>query len=129
VIINNHIADRWHFYSNKVPFPYVRQVGVKGETVTYEVGEEELFLDFLRTKKATLLWADSEELQAISNLNQMMIKVITTKGKMDKNPTVKWVGTDPDLSEYKILPEGKVSEMVLIHYEDKHNNLVVDWGQ
>ena len=82
------MADRWiDLYVNKVSFPYVRQVGVKGDTVTFEVGEENEFLGFLRTKKAALLWTDSEDLQLLANLYQMSIKIITTKGDQDQNPT------------------------------------------
>ena len=111
--------------SSQVSFPYVRQVGVKGETVTFEVGEENEFLGFLRTKKAALLWTDSEDLQLLANLYQMSIKIITTKGDQDQNPTVNWVGPDPDMKAYKMLPEGAVPDMTLMHYENQHYNLVI----
>ena len=28
-VVNTHIVDRWSYYSNKIPFPYERQVGSK----------------------------------------------------------------------------------------------------
>ena len=125
-LINNHMADRWDYYKNKVEFPYIRKVGVSGETVEFKVGEEQMFRDFLRSEKSTYLWTDSEDLQAMSNLYQMMIKIITTKGDNDTNSRVNWIGPDPELSAFKMLPEGIVPEMVLIHYEDVHYNLVID---
>ena len=50
MVMNNHMADRWHFYKNKVNFPYERQVGVSGKFVRFEVSEEENFANFLKQK-------------------------------------------------------------------------------
>ena len=55
----------------------------------------------------------------------MNIKVITTKGEIDHNPSVNWIGPDQELSDYKIIPGGIVPEMVLIHYNEIHYNLVI----
>ena len=61
----------------------------------------------------------------MSNLYQMNIKVITTKGPHDENPYVTWITPDPDLNDYKFLPKGTVPDMVLVNYEDKHFNLII----
>ena len=82
-LMNNHMADRFDFYGNKVSFPYVRQVGVKGKVETFEEGEEDRFLQFLRSNEACYLWSDSEDLQIMSNLYQMRIKVISIKSDND----------------------------------------------
>ena len=58
-----------------------------------------MFLEFLRSKRSELLWTDSEDSKAKANLYQMMIKVIT---------------------------EGKVPEMVLLHYKDLYYNLIIE---
>ena len=46
------MADRWEYYRKKVFFPYVRQVGVKGNSVRFEMGEEIKFLEFLRSEES-----------------------------------------------------------------------------
>ena len=51
-VMNNHMADRWEYYRKKVFFPYVRQVGVKGNSVRFEMGEEIKFLEFLRSEES-----------------------------------------------------------------------------
>ena len=75
--------------------------------------------------KATHLWADFEELLAVANLYQIDIKVITTKGPEDINPTVKTIKPAPELQEFAILPKGKVPNMILIHTKDSHFDLVI----
>ena len=41
MMVNNHMVDRWHyFYHKKVSFPYVRKVGVKGDSVKFKEGEK-----------------------------------------------------------------------------------------
>ena len=123
--MNNHLADRWSFYSKKISFPYHRQVGVNGEFVRFESGEEEQFCQFLRTPEAAYLWSDSEDLQLMANLYQMTIKIITIKDDGIEIPVVNFVGPDIDLRAFRMLPDGKVPEMVLLHYDEQHYNLVI----
>ena len=123
--MNNFLADRWHFYKNKIVFPYVRKIGVNGDYVRFEIGEEEKFRQFLRTKRAAFLWTDSEDLHVMANMYQMQIRVITTKGPQDSHPTVNMVGPDSELNNFKLLPEGAVSDMTLLHYDELHYNLVI----
>ena len=94
--MNNFIADRWHYYQDKISFPYIRKIGVTGDFIRFDIGEEEKFCQFLRTKRAAFLWTDSEDLQVMANMYQMQIKVITTKGPEDSQPTVNMIGPDPD---------------------------------
>ena len=127
MLMNNHMVSLWkQFYSKKISFPYLRQVGVSGKKVRFEEGEEEKFLLFLKTEEAAFLWSDSEDLQIMSNLYQMTIKTITTKGDNDDYPTVNYIGPDEQLNDYKMLRAGIVPEMTLIHYENLHYNLVID---
>ena len=107
--MNNHMVSLWkQFYSKKISFPYLRQVGVSGKKVRFEEGEEEKFLLFLKTEEAAFLWSDSEDLQIMSNLYQMTIKTITTKGDNDDYPTVNYIGPDEHLNDYKMLRAGIV---------------------
>ena len=81
-MINSYITDRWLYYTNKVEFPYKRQVGVNGEWVFFEKSEQYLY--FLRNSaQADFLWTDFEELHVISNLYLIHIKVITKNGPED----------------------------------------------
>ena len=61
----------------------------------------------------------------MANMYQMQIKVITTKGPEDSHPTVTMIGPDTELGNLKLLPEGTVADMTLLHYDDRHFNLVI----
>ena len=123
--MNKHIVEHWAFYKDKVPFPYVRPVGVRGEKVSFKEGEEEKFIQFLKTDKARFLWSDTEELQVIANLYQVKIKVIKTEGDDYLNPVVLWIYPAEEMKTSRLIPEGCVSDMVLINYSDRHYNLVI----
>lgn len=71
------------------------------------------------------MWSDSQDLHIMSNLYQMRIKVITSKGPQDSHPTVNWIGPAPELSAYKLLREGAVPDMKLLHYDELHYNLII----
>ena len=43
-VINAHIINNWQFYQNKIDFPYKRQIGVSGETICFNTGQEKQFL-------------------------------------------------------------------------------------
>ena len=88
------MADRWEYYRKKVFFPYVRQVGVKGNSVRFEMGEEIKFLEFLRSEESAYLWSDSEDLHVMSNLYQMNIKIIRIPSETNESPSVNWIGPD-----------------------------------
>ena len=110
--------------SSKVGFPYRRQVGVKGEWANCENADEYLY--FLRNNpKAVYLWADSEELLAMANLYQIDLKIITSRGPDDANPTMNIISPAKELQEFSILPPGKVPDMTLIHTNDSHYDLLV----
>ena len=125
MIMNNFIADKWFYYQQKISFPYTRKIGVKGDFVRFEIGEEQKFRQFLRTKRAAYLWSDNEDLHVMSNLYQIQIMVITTKGEQDSHPTVTWIGPDPELDDHKLLPAGVVPDMKLLHYDELHFNLII----
>ena len=55
----------------------------------------------------------------------MNIKVITTKDQDDPNPRVNMIGPDPVLQQFALLPSGTVPEMILIHNDDSHFDLLV----
>ena len=123
-VINTHIMDRWPFYSNKIGFPYERQVGVAGKVEKFKEPDE--YFKFLKNDPdAALLWSDTEELLAIANLYQIEIRTISTKGPDDKNPTLNILTPHPELQEFCILPAGKVPNMTLLHSNNSHFDLVI----
>ena len=84
-------------------------------------------LQYLRSNEAQLLWSDAEELIAIANLYQMDIRVITTKGPEDPEPTMATIGPDEDveIKEFAMLKPGVVPTMTLLHTIDSHFDLVI----
>ena len=123
-VINTHIIDRFSVYSKKIAFPYRRQVGGEGKYVVFEQPQQ--YMEFLLTDpNAVYLWSDSEEFIAISNLYQMEIRIITTKGPDDNTPLLNIIKPDSELQQSAFLPPGKVPVMVLLHSSDSHFDLIV----
>ena len=72
------------------------------------------------------MWTDCEDLVVLSDMYQLKIKIITTKGNGDKNPTVNRIFPDEDMKEFAELKDVAMDELVLFHENDNHYNLVVD---
>ena len=88
--MNNHIVDRWSFYKEKFAFPITRKVGVKGKEVTFTENQRKEFCDYLKTDEAKYIWSDSEDLQAISNMYQIPIDIITIQDDDDTTSKSYW---------------------------------------
>ena len=71
------------------------------------------------------MWSDCEDLVVIADMYQMCIKIITTKGTYDDNPTINWIYPDKDLEKEAELSNVEIKDMVLFHENDAHFNLVV----
>ena len=56
----------------------------------------------------------------------MKLKIITTKGHDDKNPTVNWIYPDTELGKFAELKDVKLNDMILLHEDDNHFNLIVN---
>ena len=103
--------------------PFIRKVGM-GEKVVF-TDPEKLF-DYLRTNpKAEYMWADCEDLIIVADMYQVDIKVITTKGESDENPSVAWFYPDKDMKEFAELKDTEIGAIVLLHENDVHFNLIV----
>ena len=102
--------------------PFVRQL--KGKKVRFTDPEE--LIEFLKhSEEAAYMWTDSEDLAIIADMYQMKIKVVTTKGETDKSPTVNWIHPDPELKEFAELKDIEIDDLVLLHQNDTHFNLIV----
>ena len=60
------------------------------------------------------MWSGSENLSIIADMYQIRIKVITTKGSDDKNPTTTWIYPHAELKKFAELRDVKLDDMVLI---------------
>ena len=65
--------------------PFLRRL--RGDYVSFT--DSKKLLRYLKnSENASFMWSDSEDLAIIADMYQLQIKVITTKGKDDQNPTV-----------------------------------------
>ena len=126
--MNNFIAEHWEKkYKYKTQCsktsPFIRKIGGGGEV--YFTDPDKL-VEYLRTSEESVyMWSDSEDLAVISDMFQVKIKIITTKGATDENPTVNWIVPDEDMKEHADLKNAKLNEMILFHENDMHFNLIV----
>ena len=71
------------------------------------------------------MWCNIEDLAIISDMYQIKIKIISTKGREDKNPTVNWIYPDQGMKKFAELKDIDIGEMVLFHENECHFNLIV----
>ena len=125
--MNKFMAKHWHKrYKNitqcSKDHPFVRKLG--GGEVKFE--DPVKLVKYLRSSiKAEGMWCDSEDLAVIADLYQVKIKVITTAGEKDKNPSINWIYPDESMNEFAELKNVDMDTMVLLHEKDTHFNLVV----
>ena len=123
---NSFMAKYWsHKYENLTQcspgHPFEQKVGNKIIRFT----DPAALKDFLETEEANFMWTDSEDLAVLSDMFQIKIKIITTKGKEDKNPTENWIFPDKDMKQFAELKNVDLDVMVLFHENDCHYNLVI----
>ena len=103
--------------------PFVRKIG-GGGSISFTDPKE--LIDYLEhCEEADLMWSDSEDINVLSDMYQMKIKIITTTGENDTNPTVNWILPDEELKEYAELKNVEIDDLVLLHENDMHFNLIV----
>ena len=103
--------------------PFIRKLGGGGEVVFTD--PEKLKEYLINSTEAELMWSDSEDLSIISDLFQVKIKVITRTRRGNGDPTVNWIHPDEEMKEHADLKHVDMVEMVLIHDDDSHFNLIV----
>ena len=125
--MNHHMAKHWNIRYKDITqcspgHPFVRKLG-DGE-VSFTDPED--LLEFLtKSQDAELMWTDSEDLAVISDMYQMKIKIITSKGLEDSNPNVNWIYPEKTMEGFAELKDVQIGEMVLYHEDDCHFNLIV----
>ena len=127
-VMNVFFVDHWHKRYKYITqcsegFPFVRKVGGGGEI---RFTDPEKLLNYLKhSEEAAFIWSDSEDLSIISDIYQIKIKVITTKGTNDKSPTVNWIFPDESLKVFSEFTKVEMNDMTLLHENDMHFNLVI----
>ena len=118
-----HFYKKYQFKTACSPeSPFRRQI--KNEMI--EFTDPEQLIEYLKTSdEAMYMWVDSEDLGVIADMFQIRIKIITTNGANDESPTVNWILPDEALAEDAEIKDVELEDMVLIHENDIHFNLVV----
>ena len=126
VKMNRFLAEHYEKYENIFPCseeePFVRQL--KGQEIIFK-NPEHLKTFLQNSEIAGYMWSDSEDLKLISDLFQIEIKIISTKGPSDDNPTINRISPDKDMNKFAELQNVEIEEMVLFHERDQHFDLVV----
>jgi hypothetical protein len=91
-VVAKHWNVRYRFITQCSPkHPFERKL--KGDKISYE-DPEELIEYLMNSEEASMMWTDSEDLAILADMYQFRIKVITSKGEADKNPTINWIYPD-----------------------------------
>ena len=101
--------------------PFVKQI--KGKKISFT--DPKKVIEFLKTSpEAAYMWSDSEDLVVIADMYQIRIKVITIN-RHDQTPTVNWIYPDEDLKDVAELNNVELKDMVLLHEDESHYNLII----
>ena len=125
--MNSFFVKHWHrryqYISQCSPgHPFKRKT--REEDVEFTDPKE--LLDFLKfSSKAEYMWSDSEDLAIISDMYQIKIKIVTTKGLKDDKPATNWIHPDESLKVFAELKNVEMVNLVLLHENDNHFNLII----
>ena len=126
--INQFLVKHWNKkYMLKtqcsVETPFVRNIGSGGQ-ISF-TNHEKLFEYLENSEEADFMWTDSEDLVVVSDMYQVRIKIITTKGENYENPVVNWIYPDEQMKEFAELKDVEIDDIVLLHEKDVHFNLII----
>ena len=122
--INNHVADNWeNYYKHRIALPYIETVGVGSEARVIRKNSKEEMLDFLRSDESLMVYSNSQELLAISNLFNVNINIFTYRGDQTWWTEVR---PDPEMAATAEVKFGKwVPDMSLYHSYETHYDLLI----
>ena len=127
--MNNFAAD--HFNDGRYKYiancsnenPFIRKLG--GREIKFT--DQKKLIQFLKeSNEAAFMWTENEDLAILSDLYQIKIKIITINRNNDGEVTVNWIYPDPDLKQFSEFQNVEINDLVMIHENDYHFNLVVD---
>ena len=124
-IFMSKLWDRHYKYKTQCSdgHPFIRKIGDSEIRFT---NPEELKEFLLKSEDASYMWSDSEDLCVISDMFQIRIKVITSRGINDEDPTANWIYPEETLKQFAELKDVDLKDMVLFHENDCHFNLVIN---
>ena len=120
---NVHLVNFWPFFKNFYSFPMSQKVGSKNRNFK----TEEEFITFLKSdKKASLLWMDHPDLQAVCNMYKMNIHILTTDIAGIPEPRARWTHLTPDsrLVGFSNIKQ-ELPDMWLVHVDEIHFDLII----
>ena len=121
--LNNHVADNWLYYKDKIALPYVETVGVGEYAKVVEIDTEKEMIEFLKSDEALMVYSNSQELLAIANFFNMNISIFTYGGGEEMWNEVK---PDPEFVADAEIKFGKwIPDMALYHSHEMHYDLLV----
>ena len=89
IFFAKHWYERYQYLTQCSPgHPFVQKL--KNKEVKF-TDPEKLIEYFETSEEAVYLWSDSEDFAIIADMYKVRIKIITTEGVNDKNPTVNWI--------------------------------------
>ena len=121
--VNEFIAKFWPFFQDFFQFPVTVKVGLKTE----QFENETMFLEFLKSdNRSGYMWMDHHGWQAVSNMYQISIHILTTGIMNMEEPKARWTHILPDtrLSRFSTIHKG-LPDMWLIHTDETHFDLLV----
>ena len=119
-----HWNRRYQYISQCSPdHPFEQKL--KDEVISYE-DPDELIKYLTSSEEAAFMWTHTEDLCIIADMYQIQIKVVTSKGIKDENPTVTWIYPEASLKEFAELKDVAIEFMVLFNEDNCHYNLVVN---
>ena len=124
LFLAEHWYSRYQFITQCSPgHPFMRKL--KNGEVKFT--DPKKLIEFLKDSvEASFMWSDSDDLAILADMQKLKLKIITTKGHDDKNPTVNWIYPDTELGKFAELKDVKLNDMILLHEDDNHFNLIVN---
>ena len=121
-MVNNHIAEFWDYYKNKVHLPFEEKVGVGKDSKTIVIETDEQMLLFLRSDEALKVYSNFLDLLGLANMFKVNIHVFT----FDKEDQSHWNYISPDYSMFQSENKRRIPDMFLYHSKDDHYDLLID---
>ena len=121
--VNEYLVKFWPFFEEFMSFPLTIRVGLSSQTFE----DDQSFLKFLKSdQKSGLIWMDHLGLQAVSNMYQITVHILTTGVSGMEEPKARWTHLTPDtrLVKFSTIHKG-LPDMWLIHSDEIHFDLMI----
>ena len=122
--VNEHIVNFFPFYEPFITFPFTQSAGAE-RLPPFENKDE--YLKFLRTdKRSAWLWMEDHDIQALCNIYQVPVHVLTVGVEGMIEPKARWTHLQPDIRlrdfSAKLMD---LPELWLMHLDKIHFDIIV----